>query len=319
MKPVDLKEREAAASDLDTTFFVEAAAGTGKTTALVARIVSAVESGRARLSEIVAITFTEKAAGELKVRLREKLEQMLKGNKRREALADLERAHITTIHSFCAWILRERPIEAVVDPLFAVADELQRRLLFEEACDEWLEAELGKNPPALRQALMFGLELDTLPELAALLVEHRDRLAAVKWPASEPLDVDAVVAELKSAAPTLERCLKHFTARSENAYVRTQTMLDSLPSLSHVPAERRIAVLRSLELTVPKAKAHWTARMRSESCGTQSSDLPRCWKTSHRQRTTISSWTSSLGCADLLITSRRPSTTVRCWISTISW
>ena len=129
----------------------------------------------------MAITFTEKAAGELKVRLREKLEEMLQGNKRKEALADLERAHITTIHSFCAWILRERPIEAVVDPLFAVADELQRRLLFEEAWDEWLEAELGKNPSALRQALMFGVELDTLPELAALLVEHRDRLSTVKW------------------------------------------------------------------------------------------------------------------------------------------
>src|SRR5437016_10726591 len=97
--PVDHEAREAAANDLDTTFFVEAAAGTGKTTALVARIVSAVDSGRARLSEIVAITFTEKAAGELKVRLREKLEETLQGEKRKEALADLERAHITTIHS----------------------------------------------------------------------------------------------------------------------------------------------------------------------------------------------------------------------------
>jgi ATP-dependent helicase/nuclease subunit A len=256
MKPVDHEARVAAATDLDTTFFVEAAAGTGKTTALVARIVSAVESGRARLGEIVAITFTEKAAGELKVRLREKLEEVLTGDKRKEALADLERAHITTIHSFCAWILRERPIEAVVDPLFAVADELQRRLLFEEAWDEWLETELGKNPPALRQALMFGVELATLPELAALLVVHRDRLAAVKWPAPEPLDVDSVVGKLKSSAPTLERCLKHFLARSENPYLCARTFLDSLPSLSHASVERRVAVLCSLELKQPKAKAH---------------------------------------------------------------
>src|SRR5271154_2192914 len=183
MKPVDFKEREAAATDLDTTFFVEAAAGTGKTTALVARIVSAVESGRARLGEIVAITFTEKAAGELKVRLREKLEETLKGDKRKEALADLERAHITTIHSFCAWILRERPIEAVVDPQFAVADGLQGRLLFEEAWQQWLEAGLATNPPALRHALMSGVELDRLPELVELFVNHRDRLATVTLPA----------------------------------------------------------------------------------------------------------------------------------------
>ena len=255
-RPVDDAERKAAATNLDTTYFVEAAAGTGKTTALVARIISAVKSGRARLSEIVAITFTEKAAGELKVRLRMKLEEALKDDKRKEALADLERAHITTIHSFCAWVLRERPIEAVVDPLFAVADELQRQLLFEEAWDEWLEAELSQNPAALRQALMFGVELDTLPELAALLVEHRDRLATAQLPGPEPLDVDAVVAELKSNAPTLERCLKHFTARDENAYVRTRTLLDTLPALQRASTERKIAVLRALELTGPKAKAH---------------------------------------------------------------
>ena len=213
------------------------------------------ESGRAQLGEIVAITFTEKAAGELKGRLRQKLEETLPDDKRKEALADLERAHITTIHSFCAWVLRERPIEAVVDPLFAVADELQRRLLFEETWDEWLEIELGKNPPALRQALMFGVELDALPELATLLVEHRDRLSTVKWPRPEPLDVDKVVAELKSAAPALERCLKHYTVATENPYLRVRTLLDSLPSLSHASTERKIAVLGSLDLKQPKAKA----------------------------------------------------------------
>lgn len=255
-RPVDHAAREAAANDLDTTFFVEAAAGTGKTASLVARIVSVVSCRRARLSEIVAITFTEKAAGELKMRLRGELEKNLKGNKLREVLADLERAHITTIHAFCAWILRERPVEAVVDPRFAVADELQRQLLFEEAWEKWLEAELTNNPPALRQALMFGVELDTLPELAALLVDHRDRLGSAKLLEPEPLDADSLVAELKSAAPTLERCLTHFTARNENAYVRARTLLDTLPSLQHASAERKIAVLRSLELTGPRARAH---------------------------------------------------------------
>ena len=255
-RPVDHAAREAAANDLDTTFFVEAAAGTGKTTALVARIVSVVSNGRARLSEIVAITFTEKAAGELKMRLREELEKNLKGNKLRDALADLERAHITTIHAFCAWILRERPIEAVVDPQFAVADELQRQLLFEEAWEKWLEEELAKNPAALRQALMFGVELDTLSELAALLVDHRDRLESAKLPEPELLDVDSLLGELESAAPSLERCLAHFTARSENAYVRARTLLDTLPLLQHASAERKIAILRSLELTGPRAKVH---------------------------------------------------------------
>ena len=55
---------------LDATLFVEAAAGTGKTTELVARIVSVIRSGRSSLEHLVALTFTEKAAGEMKLRLR---------------------------------------------------------------------------------------------------------------------------------------------------------------------------------------------------------------------------------------------------------
>jgi ATP-dependent helicase/nuclease subunit A len=256
-EPVDNKAREAAATELDTTFFVEAAAGTGKTTSLVARIVAAVNSGRARLREIVAITFTEKAAGDLKLRLREKLEEKLTGEKLKEALSDLERAHITTIHSFCAWILRERPIEAVVDPQFTVADELQGRLLFEEAWEQWLEDGLATNPPALRRALMSGVELDKLPELVALLVNYRDRLGSVTLPALQALNVDATIAELKSIAPRLERCLTHFTARNENACTRARALLGTLPLLHHASAERKTAVLCSLELTLPKAMAHF--------------------------------------------------------------
>jgi ATP-dependent helicase/nuclease subunit A len=56
--------------DLDTTLVVEAAAGTGKTTEMVTRIVSVLAEGRANVREIVAVTFTEKAVGELKLRLR---------------------------------------------------------------------------------------------------------------------------------------------------------------------------------------------------------------------------------------------------------
>lgn len=256
-RPVDHAARERAATDLDTTLFVEAAAGTGKTTTLVARVLSAVSTGRARLREIVAITFTEKAAGELKLRLREKLEETLQGERLAEALSDLERAHITTIHSFCAWILRERPVEAVVDPQFTVADELQRQLLFEEAWEGWLETELARNPPALRQALMCGVELDKLPELAALLVDHRDRLASATPPEPVTLDVARGVAELKSSAPILERCLKHLVDRQENAYLRARTLLDTLPSLERASTGRQIAVLRSLELITPRAMAHF--------------------------------------------------------------
>jgi ATP-dependent exoDNAse (exonuclease V) beta subunit len=71
---VDERARTAIASALDETLVVEAAAGTGKTTALVGRMLAVLARGRARISELVAVTFTEKAAGELKLRLREALE-----------------------------------------------------------------------------------------------------------------------------------------------------------------------------------------------------------------------------------------------------
>ena len=66
----DADARRAIADDLDTTLVVEAAAGTGKTTELVNRVLRVLETGRATMIQIVAVTFTEKAAGELKLRIR---------------------------------------------------------------------------------------------------------------------------------------------------------------------------------------------------------------------------------------------------------
>jgi ATP-dependent helicase/nuclease subunit A len=71
----DQQDRDLISDALDDTLIVEAAAGTGKTTELVHRIVRVIESGRAEVTEIVSVTFTEKAAGELKLRLREALEE----------------------------------------------------------------------------------------------------------------------------------------------------------------------------------------------------------------------------------------------------
>ena len=75
VKPlVDAAERERIRSSLDETLIVEAAAGTGKTSELVARLVNVLAEGRGTVQTIAALTFTEKAAGELKLRLREALE-----------------------------------------------------------------------------------------------------------------------------------------------------------------------------------------------------------------------------------------------------
>ena len=157
----DQDARDAIANDLDSTFVVEAAAGTGKTTELVRRIVRVLATGKAGVGDLVAVTFTEKAAGELKLRLRQELERRtgdsgLDAASRQRldaALMNLEEAHISTIHGFCADLLRERPVEAGIDPLFRVLTEGEARRLYAEAFDAWLQGALENTPEGVRRSL----------------------------------------------------------------------------------------------------------------------------------------------------------------------
>src|SRR5262245_34680516 len=125
----DAEARRRILTDFDTTFFVEAAAGTGKTTVLIGRIVALISEGVSTLDRVVAVTFTEKAAGEMKLRLRTEIERARQDAAAEEqrrlerALSELELARIGTIHAFCGDLLRERPVEAGIDPLFKVAAE----------------------------------------------------------------------------------------------------------------------------------------------------------------------------------------------------
>jgi len=160
-KPLeDGEARRRIQEDLDSTFVVEAAAGTGKTTALIGRMIALLRTGRARLEEIVAVTFTEKAAGEMKLRLRGELERAHAGvlddverARFEAALAELEAARIGTIHSFCADILRERPVEAGVDPALDVLSEDQERELVGRAFSSWFQRVLASPPEGVRRVL----------------------------------------------------------------------------------------------------------------------------------------------------------------------
>ena len=148
----DQKQRERIRSALDRSMVVEAAAGTGKTTELVRRIVAVLAGGHARVDSIVAVTFTEKAAGELKLRMRSGLEearhQAKRGSRRQQhledALARLEEARVGTIHAFCADLLRERSIEAQVDPRFETMTEPEAERLYTRAFDSWLQRMLAR-------------------------------------------------------------------------------------------------------------------------------------------------------------------------------
>jgi ATP-dependent helicase/nuclease subunit A len=157
----DQPARDRIRNDLDTTLVVEAAAGTGKTSELVRRVISVLKSGRASLDQIVAVTFTDAAAGELKLRLRAEIERERQSPdtspEERQflnaALPQLEEARIGTIHSFCGDTLRERPVEAGIDPLFEVASDETSRPLFEMAFDRWFEGQLANPSDAVRRVL----------------------------------------------------------------------------------------------------------------------------------------------------------------------
>ena len=137
--PRDNVQRDRIRESLDETLFVEAGAGTGKTTSLVDRVMKLVSSGATTLDRIAAITFTNAAAAELRDRIRQSLESAdsnttLSDEERERCsrgVQDLDQASIQTLHSFASSILMERPLEAGLPPSFEVMDEIAGDLDFD--------------------------------------------------------------------------------------------------------------------------------------------------------------------------------------------
>jgi ATP-dependent exoDNAse (exonuclease V) beta subunit len=157
----DANERKLIRTALDRNMVVEAAAGTGKTTELVHRIIAVIAGGHASVASLVAVTFTEKAAGELKLRLRAALEHArqqarpagAERNNLDRALSRLEEARVSTIHGFCADLLHERPVEAGIDPQFQTMTDQEAERLFSEAFELWLQQKLEQPPEGIRRSL----------------------------------------------------------------------------------------------------------------------------------------------------------------------
>jgi ATP-dependent exoDNAse (exonuclease V) beta subunit len=170
--------RDRITHDHETLFAVDAGAGTGKTTLLVSRLIALLLEKEALLGRIAAITFTEKAAAELAQRLRSKLEEALvaKPDKKDlilKALEDMERAPISTIHSFCASLLREYPVEAGVDPQFTLQDEVQSGAFEFQTWEHWLKKNLAQPVLPLFQFLRMGGTFEQVEELKQFLKRNR--------------------------------------------------------------------------------------------------------------------------------------------------
>ncbi|MGH9027433.1 MAG: UvrD-helicase domain-containing protein, partial [Acidimicrobiia bacterium] len=186
--PVDQDARDQVRTDHSHTLFVEAAAGTGKTQALVDRAVSLVARG-APLRSIAAITFTEAAAAELRDRIRDALEEAAAGTdpyvtapeeqtRCRAALADLDDAALTTLHGFAQRILADHPLEAGLPPGFEVLDEVAAGVRFEQRWSEFVQLLLDDEALSdlVLQGFALGLAPDVLRQVARTLRDNYDRV-----------------------------------------------------------------------------------------------------------------------------------------------
>jgi len=216
----DAAARKKILNDLDRTFFVEAGAGTGKTSVLVARIANLIAAGRLTIDRLVAITFTEAAAAELRDRVREALERAAADPARTDdergncfrAVADIDLAAISTIHSFAGQLLRTYPLEAGLPPGFATLDEIQQDLLFEERFKTWFWRDALREPlrAVVKRALLLGLTQERVCQLAAALEEQHDLLGPeTTWTAPEPPSALAAAAFAGDRLTQLQRSVPY--------------------------------------------------------------------------------------------------------------
>jgi ATP-dependent helicase/nuclease subunit A len=229
-------DQAAAAHTLDRHVSVTAGPGAGKTTVLVERYLGILRTQKVSTDQIVAITFTNRAANEMRQRVRTKIDHLLRqtdGDERRKWVRHkrtLEGAVITTIHSFCSRLLHEFPVEAQIDPQFILLDEHQAVMLLEAVVEESvtetihdgdekvIELAQAVGRPRLVAALAElyrtihdqGLSLTAIAEqTAASHAGEADYAAGLK-------ELDGRMNELIAAArltPTAERKRREIAAR----------------------------------------------------------------------------------------------------------
>jgi ATP-dependent helicase/nuclease subunit A len=216
--PPDQDQRELIQRELSRNVLVEAAAGTGKTTSMVGRMVGLLCEGRCTgARHLAAVTFTRKAAAELRERFRRELERRL-GEVRaggdeapaaarlEAALASVEQCFIGTIHAFCARLLRERPVEAGVDLAFEELEPEEDLRLRGEAWAAFVDGLLAS--PSTDRDLLAQLEARGLDprQLAPAFAAFCDYPDVQAWPA--PPDGELTVA-LDPVVEALAAYLRH--------------------------------------------------------------------------------------------------------------
>ncbi len=221
-----------AAIDAPGLVFVSAGAGTGKTTVLVERFVRAVCDRGLPIDSVLAITYTERAAGELRGRIRARLAEL----DRHDLARELDGAWISTIHGFCHRLLKAHPFEAAVDPTFRVLDENQSRVLAGEAFDLALEEFCAsQDPERIRLLATYGAR-----GLRRMLTRVYETLRSagreLVLEVTERPGLDARIEELRVAA----RAALDETAGMDKADKARASVARVLELLERPPASERL-------------------------------------------------------------------------------
>ena len=252
---MSLTEEQRRAIGASGSVVVVAGAGTGKTHMLTERYLHHLSEDGLSPLEVVAVTFTEKAAEELRSRVRERVRGRLAV--REDLLAELEAAQISTIHALCARVCREHPEEAEVPPDFGILDELRGQLWtadrLADAMDGLPEEHYRVVPYPLMQAALEALFSDPFAAEEALakgpegwrdLIEEARETALLRY-LEEPA--------LKESRWTLELCEGDDEDRMEESRRAALSALEELEAgENHKSA---FELLASIDLRGGKKKA----------------------------------------------------------------
>ncbi|UCH33248.1 MAG: UvrD-helicase domain-containing protein [Armatimonadota bacterium] len=190
------EQQRIAVETLDADLLVSAGAGTGKTRVLTHRFSHIVETGRAAVDEILTLTFTEKAAREMKQRIVRRFVELGREQERRQ----VETAYISTIHSFCARVLRENALEAGIDPYFTQLDEPEAAIIQHQVYDDLIRRAHDQGDAATL-AVLRDFDYRSLRGVLHSLYRHMRSLgkAPAELAVAPPEDLAPVVAQARDA------------------------------------------------------------------------------------------------------------------------
>jgi ATP-dependent exoDNAse (exonuclease V) beta subunit len=241
----DRATRAAIVDDLDDTLFVEAGAGSGKTKALVDRVVALVTVRDVPMREIAAVTFTDKAAAELRDRIRRQLEAVadapdpLAAGRAATALDELDGAAVSTLHAFAQRLLTEHPIEAGLPPRIEVLDDIGSQLAFEERWARFVDQLL--DDPALERPLLLALNADTtlmtLRTLALACNANWDLVAERMGPEPDPPPLADTLGPVFSALGALRELAVHCTDPDDKLLAIVLALAEWHDALAGAPDE----------------------------------------------------------------------------------